>query len=197
MRKLDRQKISILFILLAVLALTIVLGYRMDRPATTAAVQVPETRTSANPPAPTDARIRLDLVERPQSPEEIGRRNVFQYRLPPPPAAPPQRGGSTGTDPGTPLPPGSASGPPPGTRPPGPIAPPAPPPIPLKYPGYAIEASPGGRVTAFLVDDASRHYNVTVGEVLMGRYRVTQISTNSVEIEDLESNRRQTLPLLK
>ena len=52
-------------------------------------------------------------------------------------------------------------------------------------------------MTAFLVDDAARHYNVTVGEVLMGRYRVSQISTSSVEIEDLESNRRQTLPLLK
>ena len=194
MSKQNRQKLSILFVLLGVLALTLVLGYRMDRPATTAAVQVPETKTSANLPAPTDARIRLDLVEKPQAPEEIGRKNVFQYGQVPP-AAPPQRGGST---PGTPsVPPPSAvppNGQPSATRPPGP---PPPPPIPLKYPGYAIETSAGGRMTAFLLDDASHHYNVTVGEVLIGRYRVTQISTSSVEIEDLESNRRQTLPLLK
>ena len=200
MSKLDRQKFSILIILLAVLALTIVLGYRMDRPATTAAVQLPETKTSANLPAPTDARIRLDLVEKQQAPEEIGRKNVFQYGQFPAPAAPPQRGGagSTATTPPPPTsPPGAVDGLTPGTRPPGPPVAPPQAPIPLKYPGYAIETSSRGKMTAFLVDDASHHYNVTVGEVLMGRYRVTQISTSSVEIEDLENNRRQTLPLLK
>jgi hypothetical protein len=200
MRKLDRQKLSILLILLGVLAFTLILGYRMDRPAVTAAVQVPETKTSANPPAPTDARIRLDLVEKQQPPDEVGRKNPFQYREAPPPPPPGQggqrgqNGGPGGAAPGTGAP-GSgsdlATGP---TRPAGPPPPPPPPPIPLKYPGYASE---GGRITAFLIDDSSRHYNVTVGEVLMGRYRVAQISPNSVEIEDLDNNRRQTLPLLK
>jgi hypothetical protein len=194
MSKRDQQKLSILVILLAVLALTIVLGYRMDQPATTAAVQVPETKTSTNLPAPTDARIRLDLVEKSQAPEEIGRKNVFQYRQLPPPPAPPQRGGSKATTPPAPPPPVNG---PPANRPAGPVVPPPPPPIPLKYPGYAIETSTGDRMTAFLLDDASHHYLVTVGEVLMGRYRVTKISTSSVEIEDLESNRRQLLPLLK
>jgi len=52
-------------------------------------------------------------------------------------------------------------------------------------------------MTAFLTDDASRHYNVMPSEILMGRYRINQISTASVEVEDLETNRRQTLPLLK
>ena len=52
-------------------------------------------------------------------------------------------------------------------------------------------------MTAFLTDDASHHYNVSAGEILMGRYRITQISAASVEVEDLEANRRQTLPLLK
>src|SRR5712671_3329336 len=95
MSKQDRQKLSILVILLAVLGLTIVLGSRMNRPAVTAAVQVPESKPSANPPASTDARIRLDLIEKSEnSPEEIGRKNVFQYRQTP---APPSgsRGGSS------------------------------------------------------------------------------------------------------
>jgi hypothetical protein len=52
-------------------------------------------------------------------------------------------------------------------------------------------------LTAFLADDFARHYNVTVGEVLMGKYRVSQITDATVEIEDLEASRRQTLPLLK
>src|SRR5438874_5387326 len=88
MSKQDRQKLSVLVILLGVLALTLVLGYRMNKPAVTAAVQVPESKPSANPPAPTDARIRLDLIENGEnSSDEIGKKNVFQYGQTPLPAA--------------------------------------------------------------------------------------------------------------
>jgi hypothetical protein len=197
MSKQDRQKLSILIILLVVLALTVVLGYRMNRPAVTSAVQTPETKTSANPPAPTDARIRLDLIEKPEaSREEVGRKNLFQYGQTPAAGPSSPRGGPTAITP----PPASAPvtpPPPAGNQPSVPVAPPGPPPIPFKYHGYAIENSSGGPMTAFVLDDASHHYNVTVGEILMGRYRVTQISTSSVEVEDLETNRRQALPLLK
>ncbi len=75
MTKQDRQKLSILLVLLAVFGLTAVLGYRMYEPSTTASRQpAPEAKTSANPPAPSDARIRLDLVEKSEgSEEDIGR----------------------------------------------------------------------------------------------------------------------------
>jgi hypothetical protein len=195
MSKQDRQKLSVLIVLLGVLALTLVLGYRMNRPVVTAAVQVPETKPSANPPAPTDARIRLDLVEKPEnSSEEIGRKNVFQYRQSPALSSPGARGGSSTTiaQPSAPGTNGPAT-----ARPPAVIAPPGPPPIPFKYQGYALESSPGGQITAFLSDETSHHYNVGLGEVLMGRYRITQISANSVEVEDTENNRRQMLPLAK
>src|SRR5205814_7663190 len=85
MTKQDRQKLSIFVVLLAVLGLTIVLGYRMNRPQTTAAVQTPPPKTSTNPPAAHDTRIRLDLVENSGSSEEnIGKKNVFQYQQAPP-----------------------------------------------------------------------------------------------------------------
>jgi len=200
MSKQDRQKFSILIVLLVVLGLTAVLGYRMNQPPTTAAVQVPETKTSANPPAPTDARIRLDLIEKAEgSQEEIGRKNVFQYQKPPASRPPvPGSGGSASTTPGPQQPAPPLFGLPPTTSgSSASAAPPGPPPIPLKYQGYAAESAPGGQMTAFLTDDASRHYNVTPSEILMGRYRINQISTASVEVEDLETNRRQTLPLLK
>src|SRR5438552_8664504 len=199
----DRQKFSILIVLLVVLGMTAVLGYRMNQPPTTAAVQVPETKISANPPAPTDARIRLDLIEKAEgSQEEIGRKNVFQYQKPPSPPASrlpvPGSGGSASTTPGPEQPARPSAGLPPTTSgSSASAAPPGPPPIPLKYQGYAAESAPGGQMTAFLTDDASRHYNVTPSEILMGRYRINQISTASVEVEDLETNRRQTLPLLK
>jgi hypothetical protein len=66
----------------------------------------------------------------------------------------------------------------------------------LKYQGYAASAVPGGSFTAFLADDA-RHYNVTVGEVLMGRYRILGISDKTVDVEDLEYQRRQSLSIVK
>ena len=200
MSKQDRQKFSILMVLLIVLGMTAVLGYRMNQPPTTAAVQVPETKISANPPAPTDARIRLDLIEKAEgSQEEIGRKNVFQYQKPPASRPPvPGSGGSASTTPGPQQPAPPLFGLPPTTSgSSASAAPPGPPPIPLKYQGYAAESAPGGQMTAFLTDDASRHYNVTPSEILMGRYRINQISTASVEVEDLETNRRQTLPLLK
>ena len=200
MSKQDRQKFSILMVLLIVLGMTAVLGYRMNQPPTTAAVQVPETKISANPPAPTDARIRLDLIEKAEgSQEEIGRKNVFQYQKPPASRPPvPGSGGSASTTPGPQQPAPPLFGLPPTTSgSSASAAPPGPPPIPLKYQGYAAESAPGGPMTAFLTDDASRHYNVTPSEILMGRYRINQISTASVEVEDLETNRRQTLPLLK
>ena len=192
MTKQDRQKLSILLVLLAVFGLTAVLGYRMYEPSTTASRQpAPEAKTSANPPAPSDARIRLDLVEKPEgSEEDIGKKNVFQYRQASLSAAATKPSSQPGaslpaTDPVViPVPPGP---------PPGPVTPPPPPPISLKYQGYAASRS---GLTAFLSDE-QRHYNVIVGEVLMGRFQVTQISDKSVEVEDLQYSRKQTLPLLK
>src|SRR5256712_5072318 len=196
----DRQKFSILVVLLVVRGWTAVLGYSMNQPRTTAAVQVPETKTSANPPAPTDARIGLDLIENAEgSKEKIGRKNVFQYQKPPASRPPvPGSGGSASTTPGPPQPLPPLLGLPPTTSgSPASAAPPGPPPHPLKYQGYAAASAPRGQMTAFLTDDASRPFNVTPSEILMGRYRINQISTASVEVEDLETNRRQTLPLLK
>jgi hypothetical protein len=188
MSKQDRQKLGILIVLLAVLGLTIVLGYRMNQPQTTAAVQTPEAKTSANPPAASEAHIRLDLLENPEAAGDIGKRNLFQYWQAPPPAAPPPpRGSSPGNNTQQPM----TSVPPQTARP----AAPAPPPITLKYQGFAATSTPN-LLVAFLADDA-RHYNVTVGEVLMGRFRIVSINEKSVDIEDLEHNRRQTLPLLK
>lgn len=192
MTRQDRKKLSVFIVLLAVLAFTVVLGYRMSQPV--AAGQAPPeqaTKTSVNPPAATDATIRLDLLK-PDGGEDIGKKDVFRYRQAPPPSSavsrsgPPQMASSQ---------PGSGPGAQPSfqTRPPGPAPPP---PIPLKYQGFAAENRAGGGFTAFLADD-SRHYNVNVGEVLMGRYRILAISDKGVDVEDLQYNRRQTLPLLK
>ena len=188
----DRRNLSILVILLAVLGLTLVLGYRMNQPATTATAQTPpETKTSANPPAPSDARIRMDLAENPDTGQDAGKKNVFEYRQAPPPPLT-QRGSSF-----TAAPPPNAGLPPSaGLQSSGQQMPPPPPPMPLKYQGYLTLDTPTGGFTAVIADD-SRHYNVTVGEILMGRYRILAITDKVVDVEDLEFHRRQSLPIAK
>jgi hypothetical protein len=190
MTKQDRQKLSILVVLLAVLGVTIAFGYRMNQPQTTSAVQTPEQKPSANPPPANDARILLELVEKPEAAEgDIGKKNLFQYQQAPQPPGPPR--GAAPLNPN----PAQAAVATPITRPALPPVASAPT-IPLKYQGFAAISNPSRGLTAFISDD-SRHYNVVVGEVLMGRYRITSITDKSVEVEDLEANRRQTLPLLK
>ena len=195
MSKQERQKLSILVVLLVVLGLTVVLAYRMNQPDTTNAVQqvpAPPKVLSEKPAAQVDAKLRLDLVEKQSGEESAGRRDVFQYHQTPPPAPPASQRG---------LMPSKATRPTDIGFPPAqvrqiPPAPPGPPPIPLKYQGYAASTVPSGSFTAFLADD-SRHYNVTVGEVLMGRYRILGISDKTVDVEDLEYQRRQSLPIVK
>jgi hypothetical protein len=197
MTKQDRQKVTFLVVLLAVLGLTVFLGYRMIRPpTTTSVVQAPQQKVSTNVPSSSGAQIRLDLVEKEAAGESIGKRNLFQYQQAPPPPPPPgPRGGRglQGSGPGA-FPP--VQPPPTVNLPPGPPPPPPLPPITLKYQGFAARSAPNGGFTAFLADE-SRHYNVTVGEVLMGKYRIASITDRSVDVEDLEHNRHQSLPLLK
>jgi hypothetical protein len=200
MTKGDRQKLNILAVLLAVFGLTAVLGYRMMQPPTVTTAQTPDTtaqtpeqkKKTTTAPVAGDARIRLDLLEQ-QSDDDIGKKNLFQYRqTPPPPGSASNRGSGPTLNPPMPVNPSPA----PVLKPPGPAGPPPPPPIALKFQGFAVTQNPTRGLTAFLSDD-SRHYNVTVGDVLMGRYRIVSITDKTVEVEDLQYNRRQTLPLLK
>jgi hypothetical protein len=196
MTKQDRQKVAFLVVLLAVLGLTMFLGYRMTRPPTTSVVQAPQQKVSTNLPTASGAQIRLDLVEKEKAGENIGKRNLFQYQQappPPPPAGPRGGRGFRGSEELDAPPPVQ---PPVIVTPQGPPPPPPLPPITLKYQGFAARSAPNGGFTAFLSDD-SRHYNVTVGEILMGKYRIASITDRSVDVEDLEHNRHQSLPLLK
>jgi len=82
-------------------------------------------------------------------------------------------------------------GPPP--PPPPPPGPPPPPPIELKFFGTAT--APNGTRRAFLLhgDDV---FLASDGDIVQRRYKVISIGANSIVVEDMANNNRQTLPLL-
>ena len=71
--------------------------------------------------------------------------------------------------------------------------PPPPPPIDLKF--FGTVTDPGGKRQAFLLhgDDV---FLASDGEIVQRKYKVISISANSVLVEDMANNNRQTLPLL-
>ncbi len=82
-------------------------------------------------------------------------------------------------------------GPPP--PPPPPPGPPPPPPIDLKFFGTATAAN--GMRQAFLLhgDDV---FLASDGDIVQRRYKVISVLANSIVVEDMGNNNRQTLPLL-
>jgi hypothetical protein len=74
----------------------------------------------------------------------------------------------------------------------GPPQPPPPPPIDLKYYGYATPA--GGMKRIFLAQGEDV-FIAKEGEIVDRRYKIVRISPNAVEILDVLSNNRQSIPL--
>ncbi|HXE91180.1 MAG TPA: hypothetical protein VNK82_09480 [Terriglobales bacterium] len=129
------------------------------------------------PAASLDPTLRLDLLRASQETEYRGTgRNIFESQAEAPkPVVPVARPG------GTPV---AYSG-----RPPGP---PPPPPINLKFFGFASQ--PGEPKRVFL----SQGEDVFIGgegDIINRRYKIVRIGASAVEVEDLQYNHRQTLPL--
>jgi hypothetical protein len=119
-----------------------------------------------------DPTLRLDWLKQSEDMkyEGIGR-NIFQAKVEiPKPVAP------VITPPSTPA----AQGPPP------------PPPILLKFYGFA--SKPGEPRKVFLSKDGDV-FIAGEGDIIDRRYRVLRITPMSVEIEDVLSNNRQSIPL--
>jgi hypothetical protein len=74
----------------------------------------------------------------------------------------------------------------------GPPPPPPPPPIPLKF--YGFSGSKSGPKQVFL-SKGEDIFIAREGQVIDRRYKILKIGPNSVEVEDVLNNNRQTLPL--
>ena len=78
------------------------------------------------------------------------------------------------------------------TLPVAPVGPPPPPPINLKFFGTARRGN--GPLQAFLLQ-ADNVYLASAGEIVAHKYKIVSISPNSIQVEDLQNNNTQTLPL--
>lgn len=133
-------------------------------------------------PFSADPTLRLDLLAKLQAVSiEGGERNLFQFGPPPAPKV---------TEPKiVPKPLGPAIE----NKAPEILQKPSPPPIPLKFYGYAS----GERVTqrrAFFLDGEDIVI-ASEGDLVKRRYKVVRIGINSCVVEDVEHDHQQTLPL--
>ena len=70
--------------------------------------------------------------------------------------------------------------------------------MPLKYLGFAyVEPNSRALIATIKDDSLGKFFYPVEGDVWIGRYRIARITDKMVEVEDLEFNRRQTLPLVK
>ena len=77
--------------------------------------------------------------------------------------------------------------------PPPPPGPPPPPPIALTFFGVTTSAN-GARQACLLHED--NVYLANAGDIVLRRYKVIAVDAKSIQVEDMQNNNRQTLPLL-
>ncbi len=178
----DKKKAQIFVGLLVVAGLTWFLLYRTSATTTSAdATKKPGKVNAVKKLA--DPTIHGEWVKSADVGEDVGRKNIFQYRqkpLPPaPPPAPRPNPVPVVTAPSTPY-----------------VPPPPPPPVmkTWKYDGYSMLGSPKTGKAMASITDGTSSYQLGVGECLMGQYCIRQINEKEVEIEDLQLKQRRTFP---
>ena len=185
----QRQRIAIWLILLVALAAAYWIGQRI--------YDLPEGASGAAGAAAAPPGANLPEFAQPsgfeiRNPDAIlrtgARRNPFEYA--PEPA--PEPALTAGAASAAPF--GAAPAAPPPAAGPAPLGPPPPPPVPFRYSGYSTIGG-DGELRAWLLDSGGP-FGVVEGEVLMGRYRVIAVTTDYIEVEDMEYLRRERLPLL-
>lgn len=140
-----------------------------------AATRVVPGRRTVAPPTSLDPTLRLDLLQASEGVKYAGAgRNIFRPQEEPPEIPRPIESAIKKTP-----------APPPG--------PPPPPPIDLKFFGFA--SKPGDPSKRVFLSQGPDIFIAGEGDIVNRRYRVVRIGANSVEIEDVLYNNRQTIPL--
>lgn len=171
----DKKKTVILVVLLIVAGVTWGWIYRSGATASTPAAEAKEAKGKKLPKAVQSAQINLHLLEN-EPAEEVGRKNLFQYRQAPLPPKPPETSRPF-------VPPQNSA--PPVYVPPTPATPQS---KAFRYEGFS---SKGGRILAS-ISEGGNTYQVTEGECVMGQYCVRRLTESLLEIEDLQLKSSRT-----
>jgi hypothetical protein len=128
-------------------------------------------------PVSLDPRLRLDLLKQSEDTEYKGAgRNIFRAEAEiPKPVVDPNLAKTPTTTTTPPV-----------------YTPPPPPPINLKFFGFATSVGEPKKIFLGNGDDV---FVAGEGDIVNRRYKIMKINSNSVEIEDVLSNNRQTIPL--
>ena len=126
-------------------------------------------------------RIGLDRLQQPHGGIELGRRDIFDFGPPPPTPKPPP-------PPPTPVPS------PPSEEELAARAAASAPPINVKYIGSLADDGRGLKV-AVLLNERKEVLTGGVGEIVANRFRIVSIGLESVDLQDMGSNRVQRIPL--
>ena len=157
----------------------------VSAPAPVRPVTAPATGAKGKSSASLDPTLHMEAMLVSESLEYSGSgRNIFSMTSAPPIDIPKPL-----TGPRVILPPP----PPPLPCPPNCPPPPPPPPIDLKF--FGVKTAADGTRQACLLhgDDVVL---ASAGDVVLRRYRVITVDAKSVQVEDMQNNNRQTIPLL-
>lgn len=185
----DKKKLYAMIALMAVAIFVVVHWIASSGAPASVAASVPNAvpaqpeaanragRAGGKASPPLDPTLRTDLLKNSEGAQYKGSgRNIFEAQAeiprpvkqvvtPKPPEPPPQ-----------PI----ATGPPP------------PPPIPLKFYGFANR--PGQPKSVFLANGDDIFIGKE-GDIISRRYKIVHIMPNQVEIEDVQNNHRESIPL--
>lgn len=166
-------------LLLALLALLLAAGGLFWTRSRALSPSASRPRPAAGSAAEAVPRIDLVRLEQERPETTAGRRDIFDFGVPPtpPPTPPPPPTASAVTDVMAPTPP------------------PAPrlPPFNLKYIG-SVENAKGVRV-AVLLTDRNEVLTGQPGEVVANRYKIAKIGFESVDLEEVGSGHVRRIPL--
>jgi hypothetical protein len=182
----NKTKVIVMVALLAVAAAVVLYQFRnlLWGGSASAAPTVPPAVTprpmkqaggAVTQPDDTNSRLLLDVLENSRKVKYQEGRNIFSMAAIP-----------------IPTPVTSVKTTPPPT-PTGPTPTPPPPPFPLKYYGYANK--PGEPRKIFLQENGGEVFVTSLGNIVARRYRVVEIQTNSVTMEDVITGDRQKVQL--
>lgn len=174
----DKKKSAILVVLLIVAGVTWGWIYRSGTTALTPGPAEKAVKGAKAPKPLQDAQIRLDLLQS-EPADDVGRKNLFQYRQAPLPPRPPETS--------RPYVPPTITQTPINQAPTPPAAPQS---KSFRYEGFSMLSKKSGILAT--ISEGGNTYSVREGDCVMGQYCVRRLTERDLEIEDLQLKSSRT-----